>query len=85
MNFVDKDRTTKVYIPVRPCKSQAEIKYSFSDFRVYLLKESTSSRQDLDELVTNIPQLIEYGAFVRLYQHQSNVFWNQYSHLGLLL
>ena len=50
-------------------KSQAEIKYSFANFCVYLLKESTSSRQDFYKLVTNIPQL---------YQHQSNVSWKNY-------
>ena len=38
-------------------------KYSFANFLVYLVKESTSSRQDLDKLVANIPQLTEYGDF----------------------
>ena len=45
------------------CKSQAEIKYSFANFRVYLLKESASSTQDPNKLVTHSPQLIEYGDF----------------------
>ena len=30
------------------------------------LKESTSSRQDLDKLVTNIPQSIVYGDFCQI-------------------
>ena len=29
--------------------------------------------QDLDNLVTNFPQLIKYGDFIRSYRHQSNV------------
>ena len=48
------------------CKSQGEIQNSFANFRVYLLKGSTSSRQNLDKLVTNIPQLIEYGDFCQI-------------------
>ena len=48
------------------CNSQAEIEYIFADFRVYLLKESTGSRQDLNKLVTNIPQSIEYGDFCEI-------------------
>ena len=31
------------------CKSQAEITHGFANFRVYLLKESTGSKQDLDK------------------------------------
>ena len=42
------------------------IKYSFANFHVYLLKESTNSRQDLDKLVTSIPQLIKYGDFCKI-------------------
>ena len=47
-------------------KSQAEITYSYANFRVCLLTERTSSKQDLDKLVTNIPQLIEYGDFCQI-------------------
>ena len=35
----------------------------FANFPVYFLKESTSSRQDLNRLVTHIPEIIEYGEF----------------------
>ena len=56
----------------------------FANFGVYLLKESTSSRQDLNKLVTNIPDLFENGEFKRLYQHQSSVCWKNYCHLSLL-
>ena len=31
-----------------------------------LLNKSTSSRQDLDKLVTNIPELIKYGEFCKI-------------------
>ena len=45
---------------------QAEIKHSFVNIRVYLLKECTSLRQDLDKLATNIPQWLEYGNFCKI-------------------
>ena len=38
-----------------------QIKHSLTNGRVYLLEESVSSIQDLDKLMTNISQLIQYG------------------------
>ena len=70
---------------MRCCKTRAEIRYSFANFRACLFKESKSSKQDLDKSVTNIPQLIQYSDFARSYQHQSNVSLQNYCHLGLLL
>ena len=66
------------------CKSQVEIKHSFANFCVYLLKESITSRQDLDKLMTNIPQLTEYGNFCRIISTPIKYILESYCHLGLL-
>ena len=50
----------------------------FANFLVYLLKESTSLKQDLNKLMTNIPEL-SMASFKRLYQHLSSVCWQNLS------
>ena len=50
-----------------------------------LLKESTSSRQDLDKLVANIAQLIEYGSFCEIVSTAIECIFEELLDLGLLL
>ena len=46
-------------------------------FSVYLLKESTTSLKDLDKLVTNIPQMIEYGDFCQTMSTSINCIFEE--------